>query len=99
MVHVVVVQMTINAPSVLVCCKSMIGNFILQAEDAIRAIGVTGVQTCALPILRGGPAARGAKAHHARTIERRGIRRREVFGDEDGIWWIKIGRASCRERV
>src|SRR5947209_16186227 len=26
--------------------------FFLQAEDCIRDIGVTGVQTCALPILR-----------------------------------------------
>ena len=28
--------------------------FFFQAEDGIRDIGVTGVQTCALPILRGG---------------------------------------------
>src|SRR5215203_6681762 len=27
--------------------------FFLQAEDGIRDIGVTGVQTCALPICRG----------------------------------------------
>src|SRR3712207_8988578 len=27
--------------------------FFFQAEDGIRDIGVTGVQTCALPILRG----------------------------------------------
>ena len=26
--------------------------FFFQAEDGIRDIGVTGVQTCALPILR-----------------------------------------------
>src|SRR5438445_1355039 len=26
------------------------GNFFFQAEDGIRGIGVTGVQTCALPI-------------------------------------------------
>src|SRR3712207_7253550 len=29
--------------------------FFFQAEDGIRDIGVTGVQTCALPILAGGP--------------------------------------------
>src|SRR5215203_6317804 len=29
--------------------------FVFQAEDGIRAIGVTGVQTCALPICPGGP--------------------------------------------
>src|SRR3712207_3591315 len=38
--------------------------FFFQAEDGIRDIGVTGVQTCALPIcgslLRHGPAQRGA---------------------------------------
>src|SRR3712207_7450283 len=31
--------------------------FFLQAEDGIRNIGVTGVQTCALPILGRGPLA------------------------------------------
>src|SRR3712207_8832337 len=29
----------------------MLGVFFFQAEDGIRDIGVTGVQTCALPIL------------------------------------------------
>src|SRR5258707_11948708 len=29
--------------------------FFFQAEDGIRDIGVTGVQTCALPIYIGGP--------------------------------------------
>src|SRR5215217_6618480 len=31
------------------------GIFFFQAEDGIRDIGVTGVQTCALPICRGRP--------------------------------------------
>src|SRR3712207_9391097 len=30
-------------------------SFFFQAEDGIRDIGVTGVQTCALPICSGGP--------------------------------------------
>src|SRR3712207_1786682 len=34
--------------SVLLCCSF----FFFQAEDGIRDIGVTGVQTCALPICR-----------------------------------------------
>src|SRR5947209_13848370 len=36
--------------------------FFFQAEDGIRDIGVTGVQTCALPILRSsrGPRGRGS---------------------------------------
>src|SRR3712207_7956708 len=32
----------------------MVYVFFFQAEDGIRDIGVTGVQTCALPILTGG---------------------------------------------
>src|SRR2546429_6945145 len=31
-------------------CKQWIGIFVLQAEDGIRDVAVTGVQTCALPI-------------------------------------------------
>src|SRR5204862_4550236 len=36
--------------------------FFFQAEDGIRDLYVTGVQTCALPILRPESAARGAAA-------------------------------------
>src|SRR3712207_9004966 len=32
------------------CVKKGVGFFFFQAEDGIRDIGVTGVQTCALPI-------------------------------------------------
>src|SRR3712207_7308516 len=32
-------------------CRASFGFFFFQAEDGIRDIGVTGVQTCALPIL------------------------------------------------
>src|SRR5215203_6539545 len=32
------------------CTFSLLCCFFFQAEDGIRAIGVTGVQTCALPI-------------------------------------------------
>ena len=37
----------------LIClrCRMLIF-FFFQAEDGIRDIGVTGVQTCALPILK-----------------------------------------------
>ena len=35
--------------------------------------------------MRSGAAARGAEAHHARAIERRGVGGREVFGDEDAV--------------
>src|SRR5205085_4897762 len=63
--------------------------FFFQAEDGIRDLTVTGVQTCALPIclcqdgrrLRGDQADGAAGRHGAATV--------------DG----QIGRASCRERV
>src|SRR2546430_5640791 len=87
--------------------------FFFQAEDGIRDLTVTGVQTCALPILevevRGVGRERGAPAHHF------GERRRRVhllIGHHDGystptprgeryarMRATQIGRASCRERV
>src|SRR3712207_7465880 len=42
----------------LVCCF-----FFFQAEDGIRDIGVTGVQTCALPISLAGGVAHAARDH------------------------------------
>src|SRR3712207_7131258 len=36
-----------------VCTYANTSRFFFQAEDGIRDIGVTGVQTCALPIWRG----------------------------------------------
>src|SRR5258707_3240640 len=42
----------------VICSESVTGGLVylifFQAEDGIRDIGVTGVQTCALPILRYG---------------------------------------------
>src|SRR2546422_5399893 len=35
------------------CCVMGLGIFFFQAEDGIRDVAVTGVQTCALPICRG----------------------------------------------
>src|SRR3712207_8160130 len=64
--------------------------FFFQAEDGIRDIGVTGVQTCALPIWRGpaehraggaprhrgpGPAALAGAADRAVVLPRPGGRR------------------------
>src|SRR5438445_755845 len=40
-------------------------HFFFQAEDGIRAIGVTGVQTCALPISRASPSQRPRKLKRA----------------------------------
>src|SRR3712207_9303098 len=45
--------------------------FFFQEEDGIRDIGVTGVQTCALPIFAGAPG-------HACRLLRRAARRRPV---------------------
>src|SRR5947209_15817262 len=48
--------------------------FFFQAEDGIRDIGVTGVQTCALPIFRrlqvGHPVAEDGEAAEGRRVER-----------------------------
>src|SRR5438874_5111276 len=70
--------------------------FFFQAEDGIRDLYVTGVQTCALPIFLSSPAGRSGSrpfawaSAQARScpgaIERSGPSR-------------EIGRASCRERV
>src|SRR5437867_10958275 len=63
--------------------------FFFQAEDGIRDRTVTGVQTCALPILR----------EHARqdrkAVANFGILRAEWREREESQ---QIGRASCRER-
>src|SRR5207302_8196587 len=63
--------------------------FFFQAEDGIRDFHVTGVQTCALPILArlwfAPPAGAPAAANHWRATPRAASQ--------------KIGRASCRERV
>src|SRR2546429_2095773 len=99
------------------CCKGIGRNtlffFFFQAEDGIRDVAVTGVQTCALPILV--PTAYSLLAlKHARGISqqdlvhlriRRGV---EMLYDRicpEGGWnagngvVYEIGRASCRERV
>src|SRR5438445_9044337 len=71
-----------------------------RAEDGIRDIGVTGVQTCALPILMEradepriepiiGAGETAGELHRRRSGNRRGRSRSEQ----------EIGRASCRERV
>src|SRR2546430_16777818 len=67
--------------------------FFFQAEDGIRDLTVTGVQTCALPIFPPTP---------VRPARRRGAavpalaRPRRVHGPRR--LGAQIGRASCRER-
>src|SRR5687768_18003407 len=63
--------------------------FFLQAEDGIRDVAVTGVQTCALPICLIGEEERRVQAERGADE----YRPRRGQGVEP-----EIGRASCRER-
>src|SRR5688500_20280028 len=75
-------------------------NLYLQDEDGIRDYKVTGVQTCALPILR-------QYVKDLNHIYRNERALHEVDFEGSGFQWIdcndsdnsEIGRASCRERV
>src|SRR2546425_4913346 len=72
--------------------------FFFQAEDGIRDKLVTGVQTCALPISPGSPAARAsasARRSGRRTAGRCGRSRPSTVrtGDRGGA-----GRARCPTR-
>src|SRR5438874_13086914 len=62
--------------------------FFFQAEDGIRDLYVTGVQTCALPICRCHPRANLPADPLV-----------GVVGALRGPRVSEIGRASCRERV
>src|SRR5688500_20069519 len=81
-------------------------SFFFQAEDSIRDYKVTGVQTCALPILsaRAGMLTKFSRPPGAICIV--------IFPVPDVLrlidatskvgpapWGTEIGRASCRERV
>src|SRR2546430_12523857 len=88
--------------------------FFFQAEDGIRDLTVTGVQTCALPISEGVllpvPGQKYTfgivKAAQARgdfaVLAERGRRALCVHLGKNlksGLATLEIGRASCRERV
>src|SRR5438445_12720406 len=77
--------------------------FFFQAEDGIRDIGVTGVQTCALPIWSLPPTqARTRRCGPPQLAPPRpGLRRRQTPRTRPGPapGTPEIGRASCRERV
>src|SRR2546430_11326236 len=88
--------------------------FFFQAEDGIRDLTVTGVQTCALPISlpgRDSPSQRVrqgkgqwrcAGRSDATDARRQGGSeryRRAVLRGQEGGRDAEIGRASCRERV
>src|SRR3712207_9248177 len=83
--------------------------FFFQAEDGIRDIGVTGVQTCALPISaavldRGGTSSSNTSAAPATAPAAAAPRHMplaavKAIPRRAGNRGPKIGRASCRERV
>src|SRR3989440_5413955 len=88
--------------------------FFFQAEDGIRDLIVTGVQTCALPIWAaswsastdGLPALRSqALGRRAGEAAPRGVEARALVPEDAGgrplraALRVQIGRASCRERV
>src|SRR3712207_8203212 len=96
------------------CVRAGIGFFFFQAEDGIRDIGVTGVQTCALPI---SSAACAAPPTASRPSPPAGTSRWARTGPctsppppaspeppdhppcDHHPPPAQIGRASCRERV
>src|SRR5947207_14096601 len=82
--------------------------FFFQAEDGIRDHCVTGVQTCALPILR--PAVgvvlrlplgfeAGPPLLRAAPLRQTCVRDVERLEAGPTQLLLEIGRASCRERV
>src|SRR5947209_20277827 len=69
---------------------TVVSGFFFEAEDGLRDIGVTGVQTCALPIYRRHHRSRGRPARMPGAAVRsdQGLRAR-VSG-------LRSERASCR---
>src|SRR2546429_3381540 len=99
-----------------VCWNVKVGGFIFfQAEDGIRDVAVTGVQTCALPISTEGLTL--LRRVRAKFVDLQFVllleapdNQRAVEAAEFGAFQSlikpirphileKIGRASCRERV
>ena len=77
-----------------ICLVLLFFFFFFQAEDGIRDIGVTGVQTCALPIfVKNFNVSTHFAKNNVREIKTvRKLMYHLINAD-------KIGRASCRERV
>src|SRR5688572_32405966 len=83
-------------------------NFFFQAEDGIRDLTVTGVQTCALPIsldrrCASAPGASGAPLTRIHLDPKPLVLKHTVDQEEPVVAdptpaVEEIGRASCRER-
>src|SRR5699024_12148639 len=67
-------------------CRAMWGMFFFRAEDGIRDRNVTGVQTCAFRSQK--------KLNFCNRFFMKACQ-----SDLKNVWTLKIGRASCRERV
>src|SRR5256886_9256420 len=94
-------------------CGIFILRFFFQAEDGIRDLTVTGVQTCALPILEKQVPPDldvhiildNYSTHKSATVQRwlKSRKHRHFyfhFTPTSSSWLNQeIGRASCRERV
>src|SRR5437870_3552141 len=90
-------------------CIGVIRNFFFQAEDGIRDGHVTGVQTCALPIFLVVVACLAAAVWLVVTATRTSgfastsffawLSKSETPAFASSTIKLKIGRASCRERV
>src|SRR5690606_40982778 len=77
--------------------------FFFQAEGGIRDFHVTGVQTCALPILRAGLIGEATRASQRFGDHDLGFDALAYSGlalvEEGRVSEGKNGRASCRERA
>src|SRR3712207_8865898 len=83
----------------LVCFRV---SFFFQAEDGIRDIGVTGVQTCALPIFAGdvGEAVAGgvAEAEGARPVAARRLAVEQPLEVGAELQAVRAARPRSEER-
>src|SRR5258706_10475727 len=108
----IVFQFFINPTMLVLRCllAVLIFFFFFQAEDGIRDWSVTGVQTCALPILTGGVLFEHGHRLIAALVGLLTIGLAVWFGRSEPRAWVRrlsylaigaveIGRASCRERV
>src|SRR2546421_3689144 len=71
-------------------CKSVLVFFFFQAEDGIRDLIVTGVQTCALPISLKGKPAPGTAGFSAEQL---------FFLSFAQSWRHKIREPALRQRI
>src|SRR5688572_32507561 len=73
-------------------------SFFFQAEDGIRDLTVTGVQTCALPIYAFGEAA--SEPTQEQTIEAREVQRKTAYeGDCETPNKTEEEQLACRDAI